>query len=189
MSEAVRQRFDFSEYVSLEESSTVKHEYLGGLVWAMAGGSPEHARIAANVAAVLASQLAGQRCAVFSSDLRVRVTATGLATYPDLTVICGQLQFDPEDAKQHTVINPSVVVEVLSPSTEEYDRGEKLSHYQQIPSLREVVLVDPARRRIEVWRRGARDWSLDAGSAEGAHLTTLGCQLPAAVVFRDPLAP
>jgi Uma2 family endonuclease len=189
MSEAVRQRFDFSDYLSLEESSTVKHEYLGGLVWAMAGGSPEHARIAANLAALLSSQLAGQRCAVFSSDLRVRVLATGLATYPDLTVVCGQLEFDPEDSKQHTIINPSVILEVLSPSTEDYDRGEKLSHYQQIASLRELVLVDPERRSIEVWRRAAQDWSFDAGSAEGASLTTLGCELLAAVVFRDPLAP
>jgi len=188
VSEAIRQRFDFSDYVSLEEASTVKHEYLGGLVWAMAGGSPEHARIAANVAALLSTQLAGRRCAVFSADLRVRVRATGLATYPDLTVVCDQLEFDPEDNKRHTVINPSVVVEVLSPSTEDYDRGEKLGHYQQIESLKEIVLIAPEQRRVEVWRRSADGWALEPAHGERASLLTIGCELPMASVFRDPLS-
>src|SRR5439155_18899105 len=100
------------------------HEFLDGVVWPMAGGSPDHAGIAANVARLLGNQLAGQPCRVFTSDLRVRVKATGLGTYPDVTVICGQLEFDPEDPKRHTVTNPRMIVEVLSPSTEEYDRGE-----------------------------------------------------------------
>lgn len=188
VTQAIRQRFDFTDYVLLEESSTVKHEYLGGLVWAMAGGSPAHARIAANVATLLATQLSGKRCAVYSSDLRVRVAATGLATYPDITVVCGHLELDPEDIKQHTVINPSVVVEVLSPSTEEYDRGEKLLNYQQIPSLREVVLVAQDERRVEVWRRGEGGWFLVPTSDGPARLATLDCQLPLASVYADPLA-
>lgn len=188
VTQAIRQRFDFTDYVLLEESSTVKHEYLGGLVWAMAGGSPAHARIAANVATLLATQLAGKRCAVYSSDLRVRVAATGLATYPDITVVCGHLELDPEDIKQHTVINPSVVVEVLSPSTEEYDRGEKLLNYQQIPSLREVVLVAQDEPRVEVWRRGEGGWFLVPTSDGPARLATLDCQLPLASVYADPLA-
>lgn len=119
VTEAVRQRFDFSDYLSLEENSTVKHEFLGGLVWAMAGGSPDHARIAANITAWISAQLAGRPCAVFSSDLRVRVLATGLATYPDVTVVCGPLEFDPQDPKAHTVTNPALIVEILTPSTEE----------------------------------------------------------------------
>jgi Uma2 family endonuclease len=188
VSQAIRQRFDFPEYVLLEESSTVRHEYLGGLVWAMAGGSPEHARIAANIAATLTVQLAGQRCAVFSSDLRVRVLATGLATYPDITVVCGHLEFDPDDPKQHTVTNPTVVIEILSPSTEEYDRGEKLQHYQQITSLREVVLVATRERRIEVWRGTGKGWTLDANASNSAQLEAISCQLPLDAVYADPLA-
>jgi len=188
MTEAIRQRFDFSDYVSLEENSTVKHEFLGGLVWAMAGGSPDHARIAANITAWISTQLAGRRCAVFSSDLRVRVRATGLATYPDVTVVCGPLEFDPEDPKRHTVINPALIVEILSPSTEEYDRGEKLLHYQQIAALHEVVLVSQAEQRIEICRRGADGWALETGVFDHVHLATLGCDLPLATVYRDPLA-
>src|SRR5690606_31274388 len=120
---------------------SIKHEFLDGLVWAMAGGSPEHAAIAANIVALLVNQLAGRRCRVFSSDLRVRVKATGLATYPDVTVVCEQLELDPDDPKGHTVTNPKLLVEVLSPSTAEYDRGEKLDHYRQIESLEVILLV------------------------------------------------
>jgi Uma2 family endonuclease len=188
MTEAIRQRFDFSDYVSLEEDSTVKHEFLGGLVWPMAGGSPDHARIAANITAWLSTQLAGRRCTVFGSDLRVRVLATGLATYPDVTVVCGPLEFDPEDSKRHTVINPALIVEILSPATEEYDSGEKLLHYQQIASLQEIALVAQAEQRIEIWRRGPHGWAREAEASDPARLLTLGCDLPLTAVYRDPLA-
>lgn len=148
---ARRPRYDFREYVRVEHGSTVKHEYLDGEIFAMAGGTPEHAAIAANVIAALHGQLVGSDCRVFSSDLRVRVQATGLTTYPDLTVVCGPREHDPEDV--NTVVNPRLIVEVLSPSTAAYDRGEKLAHYRQISSLREVILIDHATRLIEVSRR------------------------------------
>ena len=154
----------------------------------MAGGSPEHARIAANIAATLAAQLAGRRCAVFSSDLRVRVMPTGLATYPDITVVCGHLEFDPDDPKKHTVTNPTLIIEILSPSTEEYDRGEKLHHYQQIPALRAVVLVATDVQRIDVWRRTERGWALDSNALDAAQLEAIGCQLTLAAVYADPLS-
>src|SRR5258708_31296765 len=105
----------------------------------MAGGPPEHAAISMNIGSQLREQLRGRGCQAYSSDLRIRVLATGLATYPDVTVVCKPVELDPLD--RHTVTNPTLVVEVLSPSTAAYDRGEKLAHYQQIPSLREVVLV------------------------------------------------
>lgn len=108
----------------------------------MAGGSPEHAALAASVMALLVAQLRDKPCRVFSSDLRVRVQATGLATYPDVTVICGRLQSDPEDRRGHTALNPKVVIEVLSLSTEEYNRGEKLLHYREVPSIDEIVLIE-----------------------------------------------
>ncbi|HEX2686245.1 MAG TPA: Uma2 family endonuclease [Kofleriaceae bacterium] len=185
-----RQRFTFDEYLLLEEIAEVKHEFLDGEVWAMAGGSPEHASIIGNVTTLLNVQLRGQRCRVHSTELRVRVKATGLGTYPDVTVVCGRLERDPDDRTGHTAINPRVIVEVLSPSTEEYDRGEKLSHYQMIPSVEEVVLVVHDRQQIEVVRREANGtWSRHiAGAGQTARLTSLACDLAVAEVYRDPLA-
>lgn len=185
----VRQRFDFEAYVLLEEDSPIKHEFLDGLVWAMAGGSPDHAGIAANITRVLGNQLVGRRCRVFTSDLRIRVKATGLATYPDVTVVCGQLELDPDDPKHHTVTNPKVLVEVLSPSTEDYDRGEKLDHYRQIASLEMVLLVAHDARRVEVWRRTDTGWANDAVPDGGTiAVEPIECQLSVAEIYRDPLA-
>ncbi|HSS02635.1 MAG TPA: Uma2 family endonuclease, partial [Kofleriaceae bacterium] len=162
---AARQRFTFDEYLVLEEIAEVKHEFLAGEVWAMAGGSPEHAAIIGNVTTLLNVQLRGQRCRVHSTELRIRVKATGLGTYPDVTVICGRLERDPDDRTGHTAINPRVLVEVLSPSTEGYDRGEKLAHYQAIAGLAEIVLVAHDRNEIEVVRREAdQSWSRHVAS-------------------------
>lgn len=159
MRQLARQRFSFEDYTELEAMSEVKHEFLGGEVWAMAGGSPERAAIAANVVRLLGQALLDQRCRVFSSDLRIRVMATGLATYPDASVICEQVDLDPEDRKGHTALNPTFLVEVLSPRTEAYDRGEKLANYKLIPSLREVMLVAHDDRRVELWRRTGSGWT------------------------------
>lgn len=115
----------------------------------MAGGTPGHAALAARIIGKLRAELEGKPCEVFTSDLRVRVVATGLATYPDVTVVCGRLEVDPEDSA--TVLNPVVLVEVLSDSTAEYDRSEKLDHYRKITSLREVVLVSHREPEIEHW--------------------------------------
>jgi Uma2 family endonuclease len=185
-----RQRFTFDEYLVLEEIAEVKHELLDGEVWAIAGGSPEHAAMIGNVTTLLNVQLRGQRRRVHSTQLRVRVKATGLGTYPDVTVVCGGFEGDPDDRTGHTAINPRVIVEVLSPSTEEYDRGEKLSHYQQIPSLEEIVLVAHDRHEIEVVRRDVDGtWSRHiAGDGHVARLTSIACDLAVAEVYRDPLA-
>lgn len=188
MVSSARQRFSFQEYLALEEIATVKHEFLAGNVWAMAGGTPEHAAIAASVIAVLSAQLRDRPCRVYTADLRVRVKATGLGTYPDVTVVCGQLDRDPDDPRGNTVINPKVVVEVLSPSTEDYDRGEKLAHYKRIESLEEIVLIAHDDRRVEVWRRDGDHWALEvAHGEEKARLRSLDAELPLAEVFRDPL--
>ena len=185
-----RQPYDFDEYLELEASSDVKHEHLDGTAWAMTGGSPRHAAIASNVGGLLGRALAGQRCQVFSSDLRIRVPETGLATYPDVSVVCGKIELDPEDRKGHTITNPTLVVEVLSPSTEAYDRGEKLAHYKRISALREVMLVAHDERRIDLWRRTATGWTqltFHTGQAvelEGLH----GIRVPVDDVYLDPLA-
>jgi Uma2 family endonuclease len=143
--------YTFEDYLSVEEMSAVRHEFLDGEIFAMAGGTPEHAALLAAVLIVLGRGLEGRACRPYSADLRIRVVATGLATYADAAVICGDLIRDP--ASPTHVTNPSVIVEVLSPSTEAYDRGEKREHYQQIASLRAYMLVAQDQREVEVYAR------------------------------------
>lgn len=150
---AHRVRYSYAQYLALEEASNVKHEYLDEQIYGMAGGTPKHAALAAAVVGLLFPALRERGCRAHSADLRVRVRATGLATYPDVTIVCGPREHDPDD--EDAVNNPTVLVEVLSPSTEEYDRGEKFEHYKRIESLREYVLVAQDRREVEVWTRGA----------------------------------
>jgi Uma2 family endonuclease len=186
---AARSWFSFAEYVDLEETSGIRHEFLDGQVWAMSGGSPNHSAIAANVTAMLVNHLRGRPCRVYSSDLRIRARATSLGTYADVTVICGKLDLDPEDRKGHTALNPKLLVEVLSPSTETYDRGEKLAHYQQIPGLEEVMLVAHDRQEVEIVRRQPDgSWSRHiAVAGTSARLDSIECDLLVTEIYRDPL--
>jgi Uma2 family endonuclease len=180
-------RYTYDEYVALEAHANVRHEYLDGEIYAMAGGTPEHAAICTNVSTALNVQLRGRGCRVHSSDLLIRVLATGLATYPDVTVVCARAELDP--ANRNAITNPIVLVEVLSPGTAEYDRGEKLAHYQQIPSLREVVLVAHDERLIEVWQRAEGGaWAQGQVRAGSIQLASIGCTLEVADVYRDELA-
>ncbi|MCC6847193.1 MAG: Uma2 family endonuclease [Deltaproteobacteria bacterium] len=174
----------FADYLRLEKDSNVKHEFLDGEIYAMTGGTPKHAELAVVISSLLHTQLRGRGYHVFSSDLRVRVPATGLAAYPDVTVVYGELAFDPED--DDTVTNPRVVVEVLSPSTEKFDRGLKSHHYQQIPTLEAVVLVAQREPQIEVCsRRDDGAWTIRAsGPGEIATLDSIGCTLPVDEVYR-----
>lgn len=184
---AVRHRYSFSEYLALEETSNVKHEYFAGEIYAMAGGTPDHAALAMNLGASLLRQLGGRPCRVFSSDLRIRVLATGLATYPDVTVVCGPLERDP--ASRASVTNPLLVAEVLSDGTEDYDRGEKLEQYKRIPSLEECLLISHREPRLEVWRRGAGDvWEhAEAGPGGRLRLESLDGELATDEVYRGGL--
>jgi Uma2 family endonuclease len=145
---APSRHYTLEDYLSVEEMSAVRHEFLNGEIFAMAGGAPEHAALSAAAVVVLGRRLEGRP---YSADLRIRVVATGLATYADAAVICGDPIRDP--ASPTHVTNPVVIVEVLSQSTEAYDRGQKREHYQQIASLREYVLVAQDRREIEVYAR------------------------------------
>lgn len=180
-------QYTYADYLALEEASNVKHEFLDGEIYAMAGGTFDHAALSVAVASAFLAQLRGGRCRVFSSDLRVRVLATGLATYPDVTVVCGEIECDPEG--RDTAVNPTVVVEVLSDSTEKYDRGLKLSHYKQIPSLAAVVLVAQRDRCVEVWQRDSKGtWRHGvAGSTETARIGAIGCTLVVDDVYGDAL--
>jgi Uma2 family endonuclease len=144
--------FTYGEYLALEASSNVKHEFLGGQIYAMAGGTPEHAALAAAVIGLLFPQVRGGNRRAYDADLRVR-TPSGLATYPDVTVICGPSERDESDPQ--AVTNPALIIEVLSRSTEEYDAGDKFEHYKTLPSLRQYVLVSHGERSLVVWTRGA----------------------------------
>lgn len=159
MRAAHRPRYTFAEYLEIEQlSREVKHEYVGGEVFAMAGGTVEHAALATALAGLLFDHLRGGPCRAYSSDLRIRIRAAEVATYADLAVVCDPIERDPESPTH--VTNPRVVVEILSPSTEGYDRQQKRLYYQQLESLREYVLVAQERRCVEVWRReDGDDWS------------------------------
>lgn len=148
---APHHKHSFRDYLDIEDMSAVKHEYLGGQIYALPGGTPEHAALCAAVIVLVGSRLRGGPCRVYTSDLRVRVSATGLATYPDASIVCGELVRDP--ASRTHVLNPSVLFEVLSAGTEDYDRGDKREHYQQITSLHTYVVVAQDHRRVERWQR------------------------------------
>jgi len=168
--------YTYQEYLAYEEASNVKHEFLDGEIYAMAGGSPEHAALAVAIASSLSSQLNAKPCRVFSSDLRIRVAATGLATYPDVSVVCGPLQRATE--WRDTVLNPTVLVEVLSDGTERYDRGEKFEHYKKIPSLKEYVLVSQKEALVELWSRAGDSWSRQESPAgDRLVLHSIQCEL------------
>jgi Uma2 family endonuclease len=177
-----RHRYSFQDYLAVEEVSTVKHEFLDGDIYAMAGGSVLHAALSATVLASLHAQLEG-RCRVYSSDLRLRVAATGLASYADVAVVCGAEETDPLNAD--TVTNPAAVVEVLSPSTIDYDLGEKFEHYSKVPSLHTVVYVWQDRRQIEVRERSAGGHWQSQTAAAGARmrLAALECDLDLDALF------
>lgn len=150
-------RISEQEYLCREREAKTKSEFFQGEVFAMVGGSANHSLIAANFVREVGNTLKDKPCAVFNSDLRVKVKFTGLYTYPDATIICGELEFD--DEKRDTVTNPSVIVEVLSDSTEKYDRGRKADHYRQIVSLKELVLIAQDRPQVERFtRQPSGDW-------------------------------
>ncbi len=169
--------YSYEEYRRFEDSNPAKHEFVDGRILAMAGGTPAHARLQAAVLFVLEQRLEGSPCQPFPSDLRVRIRETGMATYPDVTVVCGAIETDPDDP--HAVVNPTIVVEVTSDRTEHYDRGEKFEHYRMIPSLREYVLVSHRERRVEIRRREAGGtWSdVHAGRGEVVRIDALGIEV------------
>lgn len=184
MSIPARRRVSFEEYVRLEDYSNVRHEYFEGAMYAMAGGTPRHAALTSRVIVALGAQLRGGSCEVFDPDLRIRVAATGLATYPDVSVVCGPLETDPADP--NTVLNPVVLVEVLSDSTEEYDRGEKLEQYRQIPTVRDVVLASHREPVIELWSRREGGWvQRTCGAGARAELVSIGCTLDVDELYRN----
>jgi Uma2 family endonuclease len=173
-----------AEYLVRERAAEFRSEYFAGEMFAMAGGSFRQSLIKANLVAELRADLKGRHCFVCDSDLRIKVVASGLYTYPDASVICEPIEF--EDDKRDVVLNPVLVVEVLSPSTEAYDRGKKFEHYRRIPSLREYVLVSQEAPHVEHFLRNEdRTWTLTEVSGLEAKLSlpTLGIEMSLLEIF------
>ena len=181
-------RYTYREYLELEKRSERKHEFLGGRIFAMSGGTPEHGRLSARIIALFEGQLAGRRCVTFTSDVRVYIRGSDIGTYPDVSVVCGKLEHD--EADPDAVTNPKVIVEVLSKSSETYDREEKFSHYRLIPSLECYVLVSQQERRVEVLSRNADGtWTLRDVREGEARIGGIDCTLPIEALYRNPLEP
>ncbi len=156
MSTALK-RITPQEYLIRERQASTKSEFYRGEVVEMVRGTANHSLIAANFMGEAGNVLKGRPCTVFNSDLRVQVQSTGLYTYPDATIVCGELEFD--DDHRDTLLNPTVIVEVLSDSTEKYDRGKKSNHYRQITSLKELILIAQDRPHAERFTRQPNgDW-------------------------------
>lgn len=178
MSSLAQSLYTPQEYLALERKAPEKSEYLNGRIFAMAGASVEHNTITANLVRTLGNAFLERPCRVFSSDMRVKVAATGLYTYPNVVALCADLLFD--DLQRDTLINPAVIFEVLSPSTEAYDRGEKFAHYRRLESLTDYVLLSQDKPRVERFVRQGSLWVLmEISSLDDAiNLTSLGCDLP-----------
>jgi Uma2 family endonuclease len=177
--------YTFADYLTLERDSEIKHEFDAGEILAMSGGTARHSALALNVSVAL-RLTRPPGCTAFQSDMRVRVVATGRATYPDVSMVCGPIEYDPEDAARTTITNPVLLVEVLSVTTEKGDRGNKWMHYQRIPSLQEYVLVSQE-PRIEIFRRTpsgtweyseVREGSVNLATGPALDLSMLYADLP-----------
>ncbi len=184
MSTALK-RITPQEYLIRERQSPTKNEFFRGETFPIGGGSANHSLIASNFIREAGNALKDRPCAVFNSDLRVKICATGLYTYPDVTIVCGEQEFD--DDHRDTLINPTVIVEVLSESTEKYDRGKKSNHYRQIESLRELVLVAQDRPCVERFTRQPNgDWLFheQSGLSGSFELTSVQISIELAELYR-----
>ena len=172
------------EYLAFERKATTKNEYINGQVVAMSGASFAHNFLTMNAANQFYNQLMGGECQVAASDMRVKVPQTESYFYPDVVVVCGEPR--SEDDAFDTLLNPTLIVEVLSPSTEAYDRGEKFEHYQQIASLKEYILISQDKVRVEHYHRQEAAWLQNEfrGLEDVLSLLSIGCELRLRDVYR-----
>jgi Uma2 family endonuclease len=173
-----------AEFLHLERKAEWKSEFFEGEVFAMSGGTRWHSLIGTNLAREFGNRLQGKPCVAYNSDLRVKVEATGLLTYPDLSIVCGEARF--LDDQMDTLLNPTVIAEVLSDSTEAYDRGKKFEQYRHVPSLREYLVLSQKEPRIEQFLRQQDDqWLLREkwGAAAYLDLPSLGVQIALAEIY------
>jgi Uma2 family endonuclease len=186
-------RYSVEDYLAIERDSEERHEYLDGEIYEMAGESPEHGRICINMSGILYAQLRGKPCEAFSKDMKVRSgpipkpgrTTKGLYSYPDLLVVCGELKF--HDEHRDVLLNPKVIIEVISPSTEAFDRGEKWIRYQTwLPELTDYLLVSQSTPQIDHFHRQAGgEWRYSLmNQLEGSlQLQSIDCTLPLTDVY------
>ena len=184
MSTVAKPFYTFEQYLALERAQEYRSEYFAGEIFAMAGGTENHSLVASNVNRILGQQLRDRPCKVYTGDMRIKVQATGLTTYPDISSLCGKAEF--LDELHDTLLNPQLIVEVLSPSTESYDRGKKFEHYRKIESLQDYVLISQDRMLVECFTRDSDgSWSMRDASAAGQsiRLSSLDCDLPLDEVY------
>ena len=176
--------FTPEEYLASERKATLKSEYINGEILAMSGASNAHNLITLDIGTELNIQLRARECLVYTNDMRVRTSPMGSYFYPDVVVVCGEPQF--EDNVFDTLLNPILVMEVLSPSTEVYDKGEKFRHYQELASLREYILVSQDRVRVEHYRLTKTQWVQTEFRApeDVLPLASIGCELPLQDIYR-----
>ena len=180
---ARRRAPSYQDYLEVERETGVRHEFLDGEVFAMAGGTPRHSRLKARLVGLFEAALGAGPCQTYDSDLKIQVLATEYATYADLAVICGKLERSPEDANAAT--NPSLLAEVLSPSTEAWDRGGKFLQVQQIPSLRHYLLLDPQRPQVEHYaRQDDGSWRYTRHDAGGV-VRLLGIEIAVDALYQN----
>jgi Uma2 family endonuclease len=184
MSIATQRKYTVEEYLEREERSETKHEFYQGEIFAMTGASFRRVKITQNLARSLGNRLDGKPCQPLGNEMRLSVNSIGLYTYPDFSIVCGEPMFDARNP--NTLTNPTLLIEILSPSTERYDRTTKFGFYRQIPTLREYVLVSQHEARIEIFRRDQEDWKFsDAVGLEATiSLASVDCVLPLAEVYK-----
>jgi Uma2 family endonuclease len=176
-----------AEYLELDRNSLeARYEFVDGTVYMLAGGTNSHSIIGVNLVSLLHAQLRGKPCLVYNSDLRVRISPSHYL-YPDVSVSCDARDREPDDMVKY----PSVIIEVLSPSTEAYDRGRKFSYYRTCPTLREYVLVDPQQQAIDVYRRHANNlWTFHPfGRGDEVELKSINVHFPIAAAYEDVALP
>lgn len=178
VAQRVETRYTIEDYFAVEQATDYRNEFVDGQIIAMAGGSLAHNRVERNVLGQLEQQLRGQPCEPFSGDIRVKAGAAGHYRYPDVSVVCGppEIERTPLD----TLVNPTVLIEVLSPSTEADDRGAKTRAYRLIPSLQEYLLIAQDRPAVEHYQRRANGWLLTdySGLDDCVPLPSISCTLP-----------
>lgn len=184
MNPQLKSRLTPEDYLAIERGAEFKSEYFNGEIFAMAGASRAHNTIVLNTGSEIRRHLKNRPCKAYVNDMRVKVSPTGLYTYPDLVVVCGKEQF--EDTQLDTLLNPTLIIEVLSDSTEAYDRGRKFEHYRHLDSLIEYVLIAQHRPHVESYRRQPdHQWLLtECHGLEGTlRLQTIDCDLALAEVY------
>ena len=179
-----RTHFTPDEYLVLERKAAYKSEYFRGEIVAMSGASRAHNLITLDIATEINNQLREQDCEVYSSDMRVQITNSEAYFYPDVVVACNEPKF--EDDFMDSIINPVLIIEVLSPSTEEYDRGEKFEYYKQLSSLKEYILVAQDRISVEHYAKQGTEWELNTleNPTDILPLSTIKCTLTIKDIYR-----